>query len=160
MIYAGVRVAEGSFAWGPTLLVAMLGVFLRDAAAYWAGRLLGDRLLGSSLAQRWIGAERIERAEGIVREHGSHAVLIGRFLVGFRAIVFAVAGASHVPFRKFVLWNSLGMVVAVPGVVWLGYFFGEPISDVFFSLIARAREVVALTGFAALAWFAWKRTRG
>ena len=159
LVYAGVRIAEGHFAWGPTLAVSLVGVFIRDVVAYWLGRLLGDRLLTSKLAQTWIGTERIERAEAMVRDRGSVAVLIGRFLIGFRAPIFAVAGASHVPFRKFVGWNTLGLVVAVPGVIWLGWFFGEPITDSVFYVMARAREVVALLFFLGVAYFAIARYR-
>ena len=95
----------------------------------------------------------------MVRERGSVAVLIGRFLIGFRAPIFAVAGASHVPFRKFVGWNTLGMLIAVPGVIWLGWFFGEPITDTVFFAMARAREVVALLFFLVVAYVAIVRYR-
>lgn len=159
LVYAGVRIAEGHFTWGPTLAVSMVGVFVRDVVAYWLGRLLGDRLLSSKLAHTWIGQDRIEKAETMVRDRGSIAVLIGRFLIGFRAPIFAVAGASHVPFRKFVGWNALGLVFAVPGVVWLGWFFGEPITDTVFFVMARAREVVALLFFLAVAYVAVLRSR-
>ena len=89
------------------------------------------------------------------------AVLIGRFLIGFRAPIFAVAGASQIPFRKFLVWNSMGLLVAVPGVIWLGWFFGEPIAEVMAQLMYRAREVVVLTIVFTGGWTLWKlRSRG
>lgn len=158
LLYAGVRIQEGTFGWGPTLAIALFGVGVRDALAYWLGRVLGDRLLQSDLVQRWVGGERIERAEAMVRDRGVTAVLIGRFLIGFRAPVFAVAGASRVPFRQFLLWNGVGLLVAVPAAIWLGWFFGDSIAETIRFVMFRAREVVALVAVLSIGW-AWYRVR-
>jgi membrane protein DedA with SNARE-associated domain len=157
LLWAGVQIAEGGFSWAPTLTVALIGVGIRDVVAYGLGRLAGDWLLESDFAGRWIGADRIERAEVMVRRRGPAAVLFGRFLIGFRAPIFAVAGACKVPFREFLLWDALGIFVAVPGVIWLGWFFGEPINDVMFWAMVRARELVALTILATAAWYGVRR---
>ncbi len=158
LIYGGVQIAEGKFTWAPTLVSAFVGVQIRDIAVYWMGRVLGDRLLQSALVQRWVGNE-IERAEGMFRDHGVAAVLVGRFLIGFRAPMFAVAGASHLSFRKFCAWNSLGMLVAVPGMVWLGWFFGHSIADTMYYAMSRAREVVAICVVAGVAYGWWTMSR-
>ncbi len=155
LVYAGVQIGEGRFAWVPTLTAAVVGVGLRDVAAYGLGRLAGDWLLESTAAARWLGRGRIERAEAMVRRRGALAVLFGRFLIGFRAPIFAVAGASRVPFRQFLMWDAAGLLVAVPLVVWLGWFFGEPINAVVFYAMARARELVVLSVVAALVWAWW-----
>jgi membrane protein DedA with SNARE-associated domain len=83
------------------------------------------------------------------------AVLIGRFLIGFRAPVFIVAGASKVRFRSFLLYNSLGLLVAVPAFIYLGFAFGEGINDLVFQAMARMRELVVVTALAAGLWTWW-----
>lgn len=163
LVYAGVRISEGHFGWGPALATALVGVSIRDGVAYWLGRVLGDRLLGSAVVERWIGADKVERAEAMVRDHGVGAVLLGRFLIGFRAPLFAVAGASHVPFRQFVVWDGLGLLVTVPGVIWLGWFFGEPIEDGLRWVMFRAREVTLLVALGSAGWWwfqSWRRSVG
>lgn len=157
LVYAGVRISTGEFGWLPTLAVCMVGVGIRDVVAYWFGRLLGERLMESRWAEKWVGLDRIEWAEDIVRRRGGTAVLVGRFLIGFRAPIFAVAGASRVPFRQFMLFNSLGMLVAVPGVVALGWFFGDPIGEMVLWAVARAREVVLLGALGLGARWWWQR---
>ena len=148
LVYAGVAIAEGKFTWGPTLLVAFVGVGLRDICVYAMGRYLGSWLLESERSERWFKRERIQRAEKMVRDRGPLAVLVGRFLIGFRAPVFMVAGACKLPFRQFIFWDMVGMIFAVPGMIWLGWAFGEQITDVMFWLNARSREVLILIGLA------------
>ncbi len=144
LVYAGVAIAEGRFTWAPTLAVAIVGVGLRDAFVYGVGRYLGVWLLESERSERWFKKERIQRAEKMVRDRGPQAVLIGRFLIGFRAPVFLVAGACKLSFRKFIFWDTLGMMLAVPGMIWLGWAFGEQITDMMFWLNARSREVLIM----------------
>jgi membrane protein DedA with SNARE-associated domain len=144
LIYAGVRISEGTWAWGPTLAVAITGVMIRDLFAYGIGWVLGRRLLHAGWLRRLVGESKINWAEELVRSHGASAVLLGRFLIGFRAPIFMVAGATRVPLRLFVLWDILGVLIVVPGVIVLGFAFGDPIADTFFWLMARAREVVVV----------------
>ena len=73
LVYAGVRVREGTFTWVPTLAAALVGVGIRDLVAYGLGRLAGDWLLESSFAGRWVGKDRIVRAESMVRRRGAMA---------------------------------------------------------------------------------------
>lgn len=126
LLYAGIRLKEGSLSWAFTLGVAASGVMTRDVAAYSVGRFFGDWILSSRFARRWGGA-KLDRARHMLDERGSSAVFVGRFLIGIRATVFFAAGASGLSFRRFFLWNLAGMVLTVPPVVILGYFFGDPL---------------------------------
>ena len=152
LVYAGVAIAEGKFTWTPTLVVAVVGVGLRDVGVYALGRYMGPWLLESERSERWFKRERIRRAEKMVRDRGPVAVLVGRFLIGFRAPVFLVAGACKLPFRQFVFWDVVGMTVAVPGMIWLGWAFGEQITDMMFWLNARSRIVLVVMAIAAAAY--------
>ncbi len=156
LIYAGVRIGDGTWAWVPTIGVAVLGVFVRDLIAYWIGWVLGHRLLHSGWVRRLFGEAKLDRAEDLVRSRGPMAVLIGRFMIGFRAPIFMVAGATRVPARSFAAWDMAGILIAVPGVVVLGYAFGAPIADTFFWIMARAREVFGITVVMGVAWIWWK----
>ena len=160
LIYAGVKLQTGQFQWLPTLLVTTLGVGIRDGIAYGIGRSLGSWLLDRGWVRRLFGGARLDRAQALIARRGPSAVLMGRFFVGFRASVFIAAGAMGVPFRSFVLWDGLGLLVAVPATVGLGFLFGDPIADVVFWALQRAQVVVGLAvggGVGWLAWQAWTR---
>lgn len=156
LLYAGMRVADGSWGWGATIAVATIGVACRDALAWSFGRALGDLLLDRESVRRWVGARGIDRARRLVTRHGAAAVLIGRFMIGFRSPVFAVAGAMGVPLRSFATWDALGLVLVVPVTIALGYEFGQPLVETVFLVLQRARLLVAAVVILALAAAAWR----
>jgi membrane protein DedA with SNARE-associated domain len=160
LIYAGVKLQAGTFQWTPTLVVTILGVGLRDVFAYLIGRSLGSWLLERGWVRRLAGGSRIDRAQALIARRGPSAVLIGRFFVGFRASVFIAAGAMGVPFRSFLLWDGLGLLVAVPATVGLGYVFGAPIADLVFWLLQRAQLAVGIGVVLAVAWLLWQAWSG
>lgn len=156
LLYAGVRLASGEWGWGPTLAVAVAGVLVRDVVAWGIGRGLGGWLLEAPAARRALGGAKLERARRLVAERGAFAVLLGRFLVGFRSPVFVMSGAMGVPLRSFVLWDLCGLLVAVPVTVWLGWAFGEPMADLAFWGLQRFRLVVLCLVVLGAGWAAWR----
>ena len=72
--------------------------------------------------------------------------------------MFAVAGASRVPLRKFLVYNSIGLLITVPGVISLGFLFGDGIIDMVLFFAARLREVVVLL-LVGVALYSWRRFR-
>ncbi len=152
LIYAGMRVADGTWGLPGVLAAAIVGVGIRDVLAWCLGRAIGTPLLHTGWVRRIVGASKIDRASDLVQRRGSVAVLMGRFFIGFRAPVFMVAGATGVPLRSFVLYDALGLVLMVPMSVAAGYAFGEPLATAVMSALESARLVVALV-IAAVAIF-------
>ncbi len=156
LLWAGMRVAEGQWRWVPTVMVALIGVQARDLAAWGLGRLAGDAFFESRWAARWVGRRAIARAQRLVAEHGALAVLAGRFFVGFRAPVFMVAGAMHLPVRQFLRWDFVGLLVTVPAVLGLGYAFGAPLLETTRWALAQSRWLAVAIVLGGAAW-AWQR---
>lgn len=159
LLYAGVKIHGGEMDWAPALLVTLAGVQVRDAMAFGIGRLLGDRMLTRPGVLRVLGASRIERTRALAERFGGRAILLGRFLIGLRAPLFVVAGAMGMPALRFFGWNFLGLVVAVPAVVALGEWFGDPLIEGTMWFIRRWRFVAPVLILAFLGRYAWRRAR-
>lgn len=159
LLYAGLRVRSGELDWAPTLVVALLGVMVRDTLAYGAGRAFGDGLLSRPWVRRLLGEKKLDRARRMIEERGGSAILLGRFLIGVRATVFFASGAMGVSFRQFALYNAAGLLVTVPVVVVLGYEFGDPIVHGALWMIRRGRVVtlMILAIFAVSIWLRGQR---
>jgi membrane protein DedA with SNARE-associated domain len=54
-----------------------------------------------------------------------------------------VGGAMGLSARRFILWDGLGLLVAVPATLALGYFVGQPLVDGMYWGLQRTRIVVA-----------------
>lgn len=154
VLYAGLSVGTGRFDWLPATLVVFFGVLLRDSLAWLLGKALGARLLEAGWLRSAMGGERLDRVTSLLRERGEVAVFGGRFLVGLRAPMFAVAGASGIPYRRFVQWDLLGLCVTTPALLLTGYWLGPPALTLADALLPYLRNlVVALIVLAAL-WLA------
>jgi hypothetical protein len=68
--------------------------------------------------------ERVERGDRLFERYGAATVFLARFLFGMRVLASLLAGALHMPWRKFVLFNFLGAAVWVTAICGAGYLFG------------------------------------
>lgn len=156
LLWAGLRIGEGVFAWAPTLLVSTAGVGLRDLLAWGFGRL-GGHLLETGWLSRLVSAKNVARARTWVVRHGNVAVFAGRFMVGFRVPVFVAAGAAGVPLRSFAWVDGLGLLIAVPVTIALGERYGVAFVELAHRLVTGSTVFWTLVAAAAVWSFTWAR---
>jgi membrane protein DedA with SNARE-associated domain len=144
----------------------LLWVIVVGTAATTLGGELGfalGRHGGRPLIERYrhifsIRAESLARGERLFDRYGSVTVFLARFMFGMRVLASLLAGALHMPWRKFVLYNFLGAAVWVSAICGAGYLFGghwgRLVHDLKrFDLVVAI--VVVLGGL-----FLWLRNRG
>ena len=114
LIVAGALAGQGQLSLPLVIAVAAVAAILGDNAGYLVGRRGLRRLLdrpGRSSGRR---RQLVARGEAFFRRYGAAAVFFGRWLPGLRVIASWLAGADHMPWRRFLLWNGLG------GICWAG----------------------------------------
>jgi membrane protein DedA with SNARE-associated domain len=99
--------------------LAASGAICGDQIGYLIGRWIGYRVLA-----RWghtvgLTQERLDLGRYLFRKYGGAVVFFGRFITFMRTFAAVLAGANRMPWRRFLLWNSLG------GIGWTSlYGFG------------------------------------
>ena len=122
-VLAGVGAGLGHVALPLSVVVVVAAAIVGDSVGYEVGRrYFGPKVLNRGLFGRH--QHRIEQAQAILRRRGGLAVFLGRFTAFFRAMMPALAGASHMRYRKFLLWNALGGAVWGTLFVVVGYVAG------------------------------------
>ena len=122
-VLAGVGAGLGHVPLAASLAVVIVAAIVGDSVGYEVGRkFFGPRVLTMPLLERH--TERIGRAQQFLQRRGGVAVFLGRFTAFFRAMMPALAGASHMPYRKFLVWNAAGGVVWGTVFVMVGYVAG------------------------------------
>ena len=155
LLAAGYLVSTGALAWGWTIPVCLVGVVGSDAILYWWGTRI--RTAGrTGWSRHVIRSERLERAAEWFGRFGEPVVTFGRLVPGTRAIVFVGAGFRGIPFRRFLLYDTLGALVWVPLLTFLGSQLGEEVGSLerAGALLGRvARWVMLAVVVLLVAWY-------
>jgi len=126
-IFCGTHYLDIPLIWLVLLLIA--AAFLGDLTGYFKGKWLGGKLFTDNKS-RFFKLEYLEKGNEFYNKYGMWAFILGRFMPVIRTLVPMLAGATSVPFKKFLVFNFLGAVAWIGTLVPLGYFIGKAYPDV------------------------------
>ncbi|HUX65583.1 MAG TPA: DedA family protein [archaeon] len=109
------------------LLCAIIAAIAGDSVGYEVGKHFGPRIEVSKLG-KLVGGKRWQLAQRIFDKYHAGAIFFGRGQALLRALVPALAGMNHVPYRTFLKWNAAGGIVFSSAVVILGYEFADQLA--------------------------------
>jgi membrane protein DedA with SNARE-associated domain len=139
------------------IVVGTLATTLGGELGFALGRHGGRPLIERYREALSIRAESVERGERLFDRYGAATVFLARFLFGMRVLASLLAGALHMPWRKFVLFNFLGAAVWVSAICGAGYLFGGHWGRLIHDLKRFDLVVAIVAVVAALLW--WWRSR-
>jgi membrane-associated protein len=146
VVLGGVVAERGDVDLVPLLLLVWLAAATGDPVSFLLGRRLGTPFLSSHGSRIGVTPDRLERVEGFVERHGPKAVLVGRFVGIIRAVAPFLAGATHMPLRRFLPWSLLGTALWATLFTMVGYVFWRSFST---AADTAARGALALAVLAA-----------
>ena len=112
--------------WAVCALVCVAAV-LGDQAGYLFGKKVGPSLFKRP-DSRLFKQEYVEKAEYYFQKFGpAKAVVLARFIPIVRTFLNPVAGVLGMPARQFFLWNVVGAVLWVDGILLIGYLLADQI---------------------------------
>ncbi|HMG61759.1 MAG TPA: DedA family protein [Streptosporangiaceae bacterium] len=138
------------------IAVAVLAAIIGDSVGYEVGRHFGTRLLDSRIFARH--RRGLERGQRLLREKGGRAVFVARFTAFLRAVMPGLAGASRMPYRRFLVFNAAGGLIWAAGFTLLGYLVGAGYRKVE-NIAGRASEVILALVILAVIVFVIRRRR-
>ncbi|MEV5819546.1 DedA family protein [Micromonospora haikouensis] len=141
-------------------VAAAFGAIVGDSIGYAVGRR-GGRPLLARLGRRFpkhLGPAQLARAEQSFARHGVWAVFFGRFVALLRILAGPLAGALHVPYRRFLLANAAGGLVWAFGTTYLLYSVGRA-AEHWLKDISWAGLVLAVLAGLGSTWWLRRRAR-
>lgn len=127
---AGVLAHRGILDLRATVVVVWFGILAGDFLLFQIARRHGPRVLSSRLVGRLLTPARKEKLEAHFARHAFLTIVVARHAGAVRSAAFALAAASGVRPRTFLLADALSALVSVPVVVGAGYLFSQHLSDV------------------------------
>ncbi|MCL2646840.1 MAG: DedA family protein [Phycisphaerales bacterium] len=124
------------------MLSGMIGVLMGDSVVFFIGRrgINGQNFVARHL-RKVLHSKRRERVEHHFARHGNLTVFAGRFMPGFRSIVFAFAGMSKMSYPRFLLIDGAAAAISVPFFIWLGWHFADRFAQLE-SFLNRTKHIV------------------
>jgi membrane-associated protein len=113
---AATLAASGSLQLGLVILAGALGAIVGDSAVYWIARTGGRRIRPQ--VDRATRNARIAAALEFIGSSAPILLVAGRYVPGLRLVVNATMGFSQYPYRRFLVWSSIG------GALWSAYTCG------------------------------------
>jgi membrane protein DedA with SNARE-associated domain len=150
LITAAVLASQGKLKIELVIALAAAGAIVGDNIGYVIGRKGGRWLLerpGPFHKQR---LQVLAVGQPFFDRHGPKAVFFGRFVLGLRVWASWLAGATHMHWRSFVLWNALGGIVWASAIGLIAYFLGHSAGNAIeaFGLFGLAAVLIAaVSGF-------------
>jgi membrane-associated protein len=110
-----------------------------NTVGYGIGKTAGPRLFTREDSVLF-NKKHLYRAHEFYERHGGKTIVIARFMPIVRTFVPVVAGMAAMDYRRYTLYNVLGGIGWIWGVLFIGYFLGHYIPG-----IDRHIEPVILT---------------
>lgn len=110
------------------VFVCFIAAVTGDAVGYTFGRRVGGRLYDRP-DSRWFKKKHLQAAEGFYERHGGKTIVMARFLPFVRTFAPIVAGAAHMRYPRFALFNFTGALLWAVGLPVAGYLLGEAMGE-------------------------------
>ena len=130
MVAAAIYAGAGRLNIIAVAAIAFVAAVLGDNIGYWIG-VRGGR----KVALRWgryvfLTPERLARAEGFFARRGGRIVLVARFIDGLRQFNGVIAGITKMPWRTFLIYNTIGAALWVGLWTTVAYQLGANLVEI------------------------------
>jgi membrane protein DedA with SNARE-associated domain len=123
-IYAG---TTQNLSIGLVLLAAVVGATLGSAIGFWVGERYGYPLLLRYGGYAGLTEARIKIVQYLFQRYGMGVVLVARFVAVLRSLAAIIAGASQMPFVRFMIATTAGAIAWALVYGLAAYYLGKEI---------------------------------
>ena len=123
IILGGVLAGEGSLSIGILIGVVWVSIVIGDSIGFALGKKLGREFAHKHGPRVRLTEERLNRVEDYFGRHGGKTVFFGRWIGFVRPLMPFTAGASGMPYRRFVPYDVLSAGLFGTTFTLLGYIF-------------------------------------
>lgn len=141
LFIAGAFCATGSMELVWLTLLLLIAAIAGNTVNFMIGRLIGQKIW--EMNSRWIDHHALSRTHLFYERHGGKTLILARFIPLVRTFAPFVAGISRMSAWRFQLFNIVGALLWIVGLIIAGYFFGN------LPIIKEYLNVIVLLGVGA-----------
>jgi len=129
MPLGGYFVYQGNLNFYILVIFGLIGTVLGGLPWYYLGRFLNEKKLANFVDSKGkfigISSRDLNKSKLWFDKYGVSLVFWGRLIPGIRTLISVPAGIELMPLKKFLVWTSLGSLIWVVLLTFLGYILGE-----------------------------------
>ena len=129
MPLGGFFVYQGNLNFYILVIFGLIGTVLGGLPWYYLGRFLNEKKLANFVDSKGkfigISSRDLNKSKLWFDKYGVSLVFWGRLIPGIRTLISVPAGIELMPLKKFLVWTSLGSLIWVVLLTFLGYVLGE-----------------------------------
>ena len=110
--------------------ISFVAAVLGDNIGYWIGVRGGRRAVHRFGKYIFITPARLERAERFFARRGNRIVVVARFIDGLRQLNGVIAGITAMPWRTFLIYNTIGAALWVGWWCTVSYLLGTHLVEI------------------------------
>jgi undecaprenyl-diphosphatase len=141
VLVGGFLAGQGVFDLDALIVTISFAAITGDTIGYELGRHLGRAWLERHARRFGVREKEFAKIDHFLTRHGGKAAFFSHFMHLLRALMPFMAGASRMPYKRFVFSNALGCIVWASLFSLAGYFLGES-WKLFEKWIGRAGAVI------------------
>ncbi|HEX5200963.1 MAG TPA: DedA family protein [Actinoplanes sp.] len=130
MVAAAIYAGAGRLNIFGVAAIAFVAAVLGDNVGYWIGVRGGRKAVHRWGKYVFLTPERLARAEGFFARRGGRIVVIARFIDGLRQFNGVIAGLTAMPWRTFLIYNTIGAALWVGWWTGVAYVFGTHLVEI------------------------------
>lgn len=160
LLAAGALSATGQMNLFAALGVAFTAALAGDIFWYRLGRRHGTKLLGRLCRLSLEPDSCVRRSENFFERHGVRSLLVAKFIPGLNTVAAPIAGTIQTSWRRFLLFDALGILLWVGTLETLGLIFARQLHQLAQYASDASTLLMSLTvGAVAAVYIVGKRTR-
>ena len=129
MPLGGYFVYQGNLNFYILVIFGLIGTVLGALPWYYLGRFLNEKKLASFVDSKGkfigISSRDLNKSKLWFDKYGVSLVFWGRLIPGIRTLISVPAGIELMPLKKFLVWTSLGSLIWIVLLTFLGFVLGE-----------------------------------
>ena len=106
------------------IIILSIAAITGDQLNYTIGSFVGSRVFHWQNS-RFFNKKAFDQAHNFYMKYGAFAVISARFMPFLRTFIPFTAGIAEMPKSKFTLYNFIGGVLWILGLILAGYLFGN-----------------------------------
>jgi membrane-associated protein len=129
LLAAGIYAQQGEVSIAAVIVVVAIAAITGDSTGYYVGKKLGPRVFKKpdGLIFR---KDHIVKAEAFYEKWGAKSLLVSHFIPVVRTFQPVMAGVGRMPYKKFLIFSTIGDLIWATSVPLLGYYVGSKIPHI------------------------------